>query len=163
MVLKTCTKQVASLSMVEDHLYRWNLVVDDKSVFMVNSVRHGVWEQGESWRTTAEHSCGLTSLTRNLTWVMSGRSLLLDLPMPRVVSLRKCKIHLIFSMLWSFYLSDDLIMSSLIMLDYMLLGLCLTCICQRGCLLWPITLPLKDKILVFFFSFLITVAVFLGE
>lgn len=48
MVLKTCTKQLASLSMVEDHLYRWNLVVDDKSVFMVNSVRHGVWEQGES-------------------------------------------------------------------------------------------------------------------
>jgi hypothetical protein len=47
-VLKTCTKQVASLSMVEDHIHRWNLVVDDKSVFMVNSVRHGVWEQGES-------------------------------------------------------------------------------------------------------------------
>lgn len=52
-----------------------------------------VWELGASSKLTGEGRDGQTKHTRKVILAMNGRSPLLVLRMPRVLSLRRCKLY----------------------------------------------------------------------
>ncbi len=70
---------------------------------VVGAGRHGVWEQGGSSRLIEEPRSGLTSRTRRVTKEMNGKNHLQAHPMPRELSLRKCKSSGMIDLQGEFY------------------------------------------------------------